>query len=1093
MDIRANNWAKEEVGRKTDDWYSQIADVRSEDFIPDEPISDIVEEFQAELPSIEAINFVQRGDGMYANRLRGTDVQTGRPVTINTLKNKEKAPYLGSRFGQDVEPSGNYVTQQEIENVSEMWTKGTLSFENPLVIDVDENSLVDWKRTLSNQYGNKKGKALTKALQEAGYDGIITRNTQNNELGEIIIFDDNKSYSENNSIQTKSIQQLQEENRMTQPKIPVAKVFLNENTQPPREKVSRVDKFFNENRTSELPKETVNVSDIIPTQKNLTIDNLENTVDVQNTDESIVLLKHQGKYYVLDGHHRIANRILEGNTQIDANVYDSDISEDIELDTKKTEVARVERLEDFGEKIGGAKKDLSQKLAEITGSDIATKPLSKSFPEPNYKKLVEEGVITQEGAIFLKFFYQNIPSKPRKEYRIPQWTRQVQNGIDLFRQVIEADNTKDFDFVQKMMDSVIVSSTVKRDYRMFSETMKGLGFPDTDVKLGDFSIMQFESGFYTNEAGEKVKSEQRYTIVKGHSIVKDFLTMEDAIRGLGQILFSAADEKVGTKFDIYQDTRTKKFFVGKKGTKVIRIVDGFDTAKEAREFLKEQQESVQGIWDNMKNIPDERRNANRERIGIDWRNGRNISSEEFGQTFGFRGVEFGNWVNNQERQSHVNEAFDALMDLSSALGISPKALSLNGELGLAFGARGSGKALAHYEPGKVVINLTKKKGAGSLAHEWWHALDNYFSRNRGLKDSYLTESPRQRMNRDGIMDESIRVEIINEFKNLMKTITGSKIKERSAVLDGPRSKQYWSTDIEMSARAFENYIIEKLGSTNHRNDYLANFKETGEWISDAGQNLNALENYPYPLAEESPAINEAFQSLFEAMHEDATGKLYQDDKGAVETLDDGRKVIIAMNAPDFSTMVHEIAHIFESELSSDEQQIVKDFGGSEPFARAFENYLREGNAPNQEIQSLFDKFKNWMTNIYRMLKGSPIDVKITPEIKQIFDRLLSEQSPQEIVGPIDNTAEQIAQIQEKLDQLRAVNRIKLSRLQRDPRLSNSILQLTNRLEQLDPEMGIDAKTEILAEMDQIASDMINEMIIMGDIVAVDKQTGKPCS
>jgi hypothetical protein len=84
-------------------------------------------------------------------------------------------------------------------------------FENPLVIDVDENSLVDWKRTLSNQYGNKKGKALTKALQEAGYDGIITRNTQNNELGEIIIFDDNKSYSENNSIQTKSIQQLQEE------------------------------------------------------------------------------------------------------------------------------------------------------------------------------------------------------------------------------------------------------------------------------------------------------------------------------------------------------------------------------------------------------------------------------------------------------------------------------------------------------------------------------------------------------------------------------------------------------------------------------------------------------------------------------------------------------------------------------------------------------------------------------------------------------------------------------------------------------------------------------------------------------------------
>jgi FtsZ-binding cell division protein ZapB len=39
-------------------------------------------------------------------------------------------------------------------------------------------------------------------------------------------------------------------------------------------------------------------------------------------------------------------------------------------------------------------------------------------------------------------------------------------------------------------------------------------------------------------------------------------------------------------------------------------------------------------------------------------------------------------------------------------------------------ARG-GKAAAHYEPGRRVINLTKLSGAGTLAHEYGHALDHY--------------------------------------------------------------------------------------------------------------------------------------------------------------------------------------------------------------------------------------------------------------------------------------------------------------------------------------------------------------------------------
>ena len=71
------------------------------------------------------------------------------------------------------------------------------------------------------------------------------------------------------------------------------------------------------------------------------------------------------------------------------------------------------------------------------------------------------------------------------------------------------------------------------------------------------------------------------------------------------------------------------------------------------------------------------------------------------------------------------------MDLAEVLNLPSRALSLNGTLGLAFGSRGKGgknAPLAHYEHEKVLINLTKKNGAGSLGHEWFHSLDNYFGR-----------------------------------------------------------------------------------------------------------------------------------------------------------------------------------------------------------------------------------------------------------------------------------------------------------------------------------------------------------------------------
>ena len=177
------------------------------------------------------------------------------------------------------------------------------------------------------------------------------------------------------------------------------------------------------------------------------------------------------------------------------------------------------------------------------------------------------------------------------------------------------------------------------------------------------------------------------------------------------------------KYEIWRDISDRKR---------VKVVDKqFDTRDEAMAYMVSH--PVQIIETNttfgeadMPLPPD------RKRTGPERRKG-DVQPEDFAKTFGFRGVEFGNWNNQIERQGLMNDAWDGLMDLADVLNVPPLALGLNGDLALAFGARGHGlsSARAHYEPDRAVINLTKESGAGSLAHEWFHGLDHYFARQDG--------------------------------------------------------------------------------------------------------------------------------------------------------------------------------------------------------------------------------------------------------------------------------------------------------------------------------------------------------------------------
>lgn len=125
-----------------------------------------------------------------------------------------------------------------------------------------------------------------------------------------------------------------------------------------------------------------------------------------------------------------------------------------------------------------------------------------------------------------------------------------------------------------------------------------------------------------------------------------------------------------------------------------------------------------------------------ERTGPNYLHGGHAAARNFLDDLGFRGGEFGNWVaSDAERQTNLDMAYQSFRDLAHVLHIGSHDVSLGGQLAIAFGARGRGgaqAASAHYEPDRTVINLTRMKGGGCTAHEWAHALDDYLGKTLNL-------------------------------------------------------------------------------------------------------------------------------------------------------------------------------------------------------------------------------------------------------------------------------------------------------------------------------------------------------------------------
>lgn len=554
---------------------------------------------------------------------------------------------------------------------------------------------------------------------------------------------------------------------------------------------------------------------------------------------------------------------------------------------KKETVVPGEKIEDVGEKIGGARKDAwGAYQDQFSGeSDIIKDPLSKSFPQIDYEKAINEGG-NRTTIAFIALLRDSIPPKPKKPYLVARWAPKVEKAKGLVRLALS-----DQEGMASLISS-LESSNYIPNFKHVIDVIKSVS-PEKTKEAATYRIRDQQ---YRSYDGVKYDPPKTLYMVHKNALRKQMSkpleTIEDAKKELVSRLETPIDNvkaKPQKKLGVYTDRYSKQVFVGWKGATGVLRVKKFDSLGDARGALQNDRESLETLLDEMKKTPSMRNTLNLNRVGPEKRS-KDVSADEFMVEFGFRGVEFGNYVEQGKRQKDINRAFDGLSDLAELLGIPNGAISLNGDLSLAFGARGKGgknSASAHYEPGKIVINLTKKDGAGSLAHEWWHAMDNYFSKQGESLGNYATEGKRNR----NVGEDGIRSEVIKAFQNVMSSINSTDLRSRSYVLDGSRTKTYWSTKIEMSARTFEAYVKSKLEDKSQSNDYLANIRSEDSWGK-----LKSKDSYPYPTSSEMKEITKAFDQMFQVLKTKETDKgiaLFSVGKadGAGSKVEDIRKAV----------------------------------------------------------------------------------------------------------------------------------------------------------------------------------------------------------
>ena len=511
--------------------------------------------------------------------------------------------------------------------------------------------------------------------------------------------------------------------------------------------------------------------------------------------------------------------------------WSNKIEEDLkDLKTTKTKhntkVSSNNKIKDFGEKIGGAKKDLWKEkgisianLADMNEKEQAKYVIkSNIWIKPNYQELVDNGK-EREVVYFYKTVIDALPT-----------TISHNRGATL--EEISQDNERFINCINKMKELVYNCNTLEDCIKFKKVLLDNFFEGKTSWSICNKEIYENINLNKVFKAVSHWNYNPRYYISKMKET--NFCATES-----DKILqrFETTDMSI-YKFKENVDDVLRPYYIDKGNTRMSFTKKGYESLKDykylgydkaEREFIGAN--SLEELKQKYKDLVNEKKITEKGRkqiykynnIEIKRTGGKEYLSgvatgDDYLNTFKFKGGEFGNWLNDKERQDNLNFAFNSFKDIATALDIRDEDISLNGKLSIAFGSRGSGRALAHYEPLRNVINLTKLKGAGSLAHEYGHFLDNNINELMKNTGTYASETCVTTLNWKG--NENIRKAYEQLMTTMKKKVANKEEVEQYRLKEMENCKE--SSVMNYFARYKDTNTYKKLESLFAKNSYSKN-------------------------------------------------------------------------------------------------------------------------------------------------------------------------------------------------------------------------------------------------------------------------------
>lgn len=292
-------------------------------------------------------------------------------------------------------------------------------------------------------------------------------------------------------------------------------------------------------------------------------------------------------------------------------------------------------------------------------------------------------------------------------------------------------------------------------------------------------------------------------------------------------------------------------------------------------------------------------------------------------------------------------------------------------------------------------------------------LDNEY---RLLKDEYLDKFLKEDLNTItqrnlNRLSEKYNIDLkalkenpdsIKDIKNQLDTMWFNAFKET-----GMAGKKYREVYWGKYKNDFSTLLND--GGINGRDFYMALSKALGG-AKQASEHLNeyGIKGITYIGAQDGRCY-----VVFDDKAIKVIEKYNQSINGMTQINSPTDRLIQIFKTADRSTFLHEMGHVFFddiknlAEMENAPEQLVTDWNklkewsewddtegadntkAHEKFARGWEAYLREGNAPTKGLQRVFRMFSKWLTRIYRAvtrLGGLP-----PKEIQDIMARMIATQ------------------------------------------------------------------------------------------------------